>query len=47
VLLARVQTFRTIGFANAAGALNASRLGCADDMPTLEEIEALLTAPTP
>jgi 5-dehydro-2-deoxygluconokinase len=33
---------RTIRFANAAGALVASRLGCADDMGTAEEIEALL-----
>lgn len=29
-------------FANAAGALVASRLGCADDMPTAAEVEALL-----
>jgi 5-dehydro-2-deoxygluconokinase len=43
-LLAGWELERTIGFANAAGALNASRLGCADDMPTLEEIEALLAA---
>jgi len=33
---------RTIRFANAAGALVASRLGCADDMPTEREVEALL-----
>ena len=33
---------RTIRFANAAGALVASRLGCADDMPTSEEVDALL-----
>jgi 5-dehydro-2-deoxygluconokinase len=33
---------RTIRFANAAGALVAGRLGCADDMPTAEEIEELL-----
>ena len=33
---------RTIRFANAAGALVARRLGCADDMPTAEEIEELL-----
>jgi 5-dehydro-2-deoxygluconokinase len=43
-LLAGWELERTIGFANAAGALNASRLGCADDMPTLEEIEALVAA---
>jgi 5-dehydro-2-deoxygluconokinase len=35
---------RTIRFANAAGALVAGRLGCADDMPTLDEVEALLAA---
>jgi len=29
-------------FANAAGAIVASRLGCADDMPTLAEVEELL-----
>ena len=33
---------RTIRFANAAGALVASRLGCADDMPTAADVEALL-----
>jgi 5-dehydro-2-deoxygluconokinase len=33
---------RTLRFANAAGALVASRLGCADDMPTLAEVEELL-----
>ena len=33
---------RTIRFANAAGALVAGRLGCADDMPTAKEIEELL-----
>ena len=32
---------RTIERANAAGALVAGRLGCADDMPTLEEIDAM------
>jgi 5-dehydro-2-deoxygluconokinase len=45
-LLAGWELERTIGFANAAGAINAGRLGCADDMPTLTEIEALL-APAP
>jgi 5-dehydro-2-deoxygluconokinase len=35
---------RTLRFANAAGALVASRLGCADDMPTAAEIEELLCA---
>jgi 5-dehydro-2-deoxygluconokinase len=32
----------TIGFANAAGALVASRLGCADDMPAEAEVLELL-----
>jgi 5-dehydro-2-deoxygluconokinase len=32
---------RTLAFANAAGAIVASRLGCADAMPTLGEVEAL------
>jgi 5-dehydro-2-deoxygluconokinase len=36
----------TIRFANAAGALVAGRLGCADDMPTLEEVEGLVAQPT-
>jgi 5-dehydro-2-deoxygluconokinase len=35
---------RTLRFANAAGALVASRLGCADDMPTAAEVEELLCA---
>jgi 5-dehydro-2-deoxygluconokinase len=38
---------RTISFANAAGALVAGRLGCADDMPTLDEVEALATRGAP
>jgi 5-dehydro-2-deoxygluconokinase len=33
---------RTLAFANAAGAIVASRLACADAMPTVEEVEALL-----
>jgi 5-dehydro-2-deoxygluconokinase len=33
---------RTLGVANAAGAIVASRLACADAMPTMGEIEALL-----
>ena len=33
---------RTIRFANAAGAIVASRLACADDMPTEREVEELL-----
>lgn len=35
---------RMLRYANAAGALVASRLGCADDMPTAEEVEELLCA---
>jgi 5-dehydro-2-deoxygluconokinase len=35
---------RTLRFANAAGALVATRLGCADDMPTGAEVEDLLCA---
>jgi 5-dehydro-2-deoxygluconokinase len=37
---------RTTRFANAAGALVASRLGCADDMPSADEVEALLGTAT-
>ena len=33
---------RSIAYANAAGAIVASRLACADDMPTAEEVEDLL-----
>jgi 5-dehydro-2-deoxygluconokinase len=33
---------RTIRYANAAGAVVASRLGCADDMPTSADVEAVL-----
>ena len=33
---------RSLRFANGAGALVASRLGCADDMPTSAEVEELL-----
>jgi 5-dehydro-2-deoxygluconokinase len=33
---------RTIRYANAAGAVVASRLGCADDMPTAADVEAVL-----
>ena len=35
---------RTLRFANAAGAIVASRMLCADDMPTQREVEALLAA---
>jgi len=43
-LLAGWPLDRTLRLANAAGALVASRLGCADDMPTLAEVEELLCA---
>jgi 5-dehydro-2-deoxygluconokinase len=43
-LLAGWPLERTLRFANAAGALVASRLGCADDMPTAEEVQALCAA---
>jgi 5-dehydro-2-deoxygluconokinase len=33
---------RTLTFANAAGAIVASRLACADAMPTADEVDALL-----
>jgi 5-dehydro-2-deoxygluconokinase len=46
-LLAGFGLKRLLGFANAAGAIVASRLACADDMPTLAEVEALLTADGP
>jgi 5-dehydro-2-deoxygluconokinase len=41
-LLAGWDAERTIRYANAAGAIVASRLACADDMPTREEVEELL-----
>jgi 5-dehydro-2-deoxygluconokinase len=37
---------RTLGYANAAGAIVASRLTCADDMPTPVEVEDLLEGST-
>jgi 5-dehydro-2-deoxygluconokinase len=40
-LLAGLELEPTLGLANAAGAIVASRLGCADDMPTLAEVEEL------
>ncbi len=36
---------RTLEFANAAGAIVASRLACADAMPTSAEVESLLSRP--
>ncbi len=41
-LLAGWSLERTVRFANAAGAIVASRLGCADDMPAAHEVEELL-----
>jgi len=41
-LLAGWDTARVIRFANAAGALVASRLACSDAMPTAAEVDALL-----
>lgn len=43
-LLAGEDTERVMRRANAAGALVASRLACADDMPTLQELEQLVGA---
>ena len=43
-LLAGWDLERTLRFANAAGALVASRLGCADEMPSADEVEELLCA---
>jgi 5-dehydro-2-deoxygluconokinase len=42
-LLAGWDLERTMRFCNAAGALVASRLACADAMPSEAEVEALLT----
>ncbi len=41
-LLSRWDLSRTLAFANAAGAIVASRLACADAMPTIDEVNALL-----
>jgi 5-dehydro-2-deoxygluconokinase len=41
-LLSGWEPERTIRYANAAGAIVASRLACADDMPTNDEVEELL-----
>jgi 5-dehydro-2-deoxygluconokinase len=45
-LLAEWDLERTMRFCNAAGALVASRLACADAMPTQDEVEALMGART-
>jgi 5-dehydro-2-deoxygluconokinase len=42
-LLSGWDTRRIMRFANAAGAIVASRLACSDAMPTAEEVEAKLT----
>jgi 5-dehydro-2-deoxygluconokinase len=44
-LLAGEDTEQVIRRANAAGALVASRLACADDMPYLQELEQTMAAP--
>ena len=41
-LLAGWDLERTMRFCNAAGALVASRLACADAMPTEDEVDAML-----
>jgi 5-dehydro-2-deoxygluconokinase len=41
-LLAGWDLERVMRFCNAAGAIVASRLACADDMPTEAEVDALL-----
>ena len=45
-VLAGWDTARVIRFANAAGALVASRLACSDAMPTATEVDALLAGTT-
>ena len=41
-MLAKWELPRTLAFANAAGAIVASRLACADAMPTVPEVDELL-----
>lgn len=43
-MLAKWDLGRTLAFANAAGAIVASRLACADAMPTVDEVDALLVS---
>jgi sugar/nucleoside kinase (ribokinase family) len=45
-LLSGWETHRIVRFANAAGAIVASRLACADAMPTASEVEAELKEET-
>jgi 5-dehydro-2-deoxygluconokinase len=41
-MLSKWELPRTLAFANAAGAIVASRLACADAMPTVAEVDELL-----
>jgi 5-dehydro-2-deoxygluconokinase len=43
-MLAKWELPRTLAFANAAGAIVASRLACADAMPTVAEVDDLLAS---
>jgi len=43
-LLSGWEPAKTAEYANAAGAIVASRLACADAMPTIEELEALISS---
>ena len=43
-MLAKWELPRTLAFANAAGAIVASRLACADAMPTIAEVDELLAS---
>jgi 5-dehydro-2-deoxygluconokinase len=43
-LLAKWELARTLAFANAGGAIVASRLACADAMPTIAEIDTLIAS---
>jgi 5-dehydro-2-deoxygluconokinase len=45
-LLSGWEPARVAEYANAAGAIVASRLACADAMPTVAEVDALLASPT-
>jgi 5-dehydro-2-deoxygluconokinase len=41
-LLSGWEPLRCVEYGNAAGAIVASRLACADAMPTIEELEAMV-----
>jgi len=45
-LLSGWEPVRCAEYANAAGAIVASRLACADAMPTIDELESLVATPT-